>query len=481
MTEAAEGRRLHPTSIVSRFIHEAPKTLLGVVPLLGVTWQTGLALLVLVGIGVVSIVFPLLGWLRFRYHVGPNEIVIESGVLSRNRRSIPFERVQDVDIERGPIARLFGTAVVRIETGSGGKDEGKLDSVSLDEAERLRATIRAARSGAVAVEEPEARPLFAMTLARVMLSGLFAFSLLFLAVIFSALQYLEPVIGEDAFDPRTWLRWLGIADLGPGRWIATLGVAIAALLLGMATGVVRTVMRDYGFTLVASEDGLRRRQGLFTLSDVLIPRRRVQALVFRRGPLMQLFGWHRLEFQTLGAGSVRSGHQVAAPFARAEELVPVVAEVRTPELPAEGDYAHVSRRMIVRSAGGYLVVLLGAALVGGFNWTPLFGLALLAPLTVVAGMLRWRRHRYLVAEDALHVAAGLLTARRWVVPLERLQSLSISRSFLQRRLGTASLHVDTAGASSVFVPTVVDLGAAEAEALARTLLAGHRSARRAQA
>src|SRR3546814_11891248 len=82
-------------------------------------------------------------WSRFRYGVGPGEIVIEKGLLHRTRRSIPFERIQDVDIERGPLQRLFGLAKVKIENGGSGKAEGMLDSVTLDEADRLRGIIRA--------------------------------------------------------------------------------------------------------------------------------------------------------------------------------------------------------------------------------------------------------------------------------------------------------------------------------------------------
>src|SRR3546814_8824644 len=106
-------------------------------------------------------------WSRFRYGVGPGEIVIEKGLLHRTRRSIPFERIQDVDIERGPLQRLFGLAKVKIETGGSGKDEGLLDSVTLAEADRLRGIIRAGKGAPSlgAEEVPRAEPspqVFAM-------------------------------------------------------------------------------------------------------------------------------------------------------------------------------------------------------------------------------------------------------------------------------------------------------------------------------
>ena len=59
----------------------------------------------------------LLHWLRFSFRIGDSEIRIDSGIISRTHRSIPFDRVQDVDISQGLLGRLFGIARVKFETG----------------------------------------------------------------------------------------------------------------------------------------------------------------------------------------------------------------------------------------------------------------------------------------------------------------------------------------------------------------------------
>ncbi len=88
----------------------------------------------------------LLRWLKLEYRVGAHEIRIDSGWLRRTSRAIPFDRVTDVDLEQGPLHRLFGLARVKLETGAsaGGKEEeGVLHTISLDRAEALREHIRA--------------------------------------------------------------------------------------------------------------------------------------------------------------------------------------------------------------------------------------------------------------------------------------------------------------------------------------------------
>ena len=66
-----------------------------------------------------------LRWLKLEYRVGADELRIDSGWLSRTSRAIPFDRVTDVDLEQGPLHRLFGLARVKLETGgsAGGKEE----------------------------------------------------------------------------------------------------------------------------------------------------------------------------------------------------------------------------------------------------------------------------------------------------------------------------------------------------------------------
>lgn len=477
MSDGAD-RRLHPGTIALRFVKDAPQTLLALPAALAFSSKTGFsgALYLAAGLAVILLAAKWLAWRRFRYGVGQAEIVIESGILNRNRRSIPFDRVQDVDIERTFLARLFGLAKVRIETGAGGKDEGLLDSVSLAEAHRLRETVRARRAGATVgavadgaegeVERPASRILFAMEPPRLILFGLFNFSLVYIAGLFALLQTFDRFLPFDIYDPA---RWVGLVDeYLPARWTfgAIAAVLLVAAALGAIAGVLRTAARDFGFRLSLEGDRLRREQGLFTRKEAVISRRRVQLAQVSGGPVRGLFGWSGLSFQTLGAGTDRSGHQSAAPFATRSEIEAVLAEVKPLRLPPPPELVQVSRRHIVRKIAGTLVPAL-AAIAALSYWLPLApALLALLPLLGVAAALERRFHRYAITDDLLFVSRGVWRRRLWLVPLKNVQSLSLSSGPIQRRLGLATLSIDTAGASLLNAPRIVDLRAGAAEALA---------------
>ncbi|HZG47492.1 MAG TPA: PH domain-containing protein [Allosphingosinicella sp.] len=483
--ELAGPRRLHPISVVGSSLKQLPGAVIGMIGAFTVLVQRNpvLAVLIAVGLLLVMLAGAFLRWWRFTYEVREREIVIQQGLLSRQRRVIPFDRVRDIAIERPLLARLVGTAKVRIETGGGKGDEGLLDMIELATAHTLRDSIR--RSNVLApaaatadqAAAPEGAPtepvIFAMSLGRVLGSGLFNFSLIFIALAFGALQYLEDL---GIIDFERFAR-SGEARSFTGMFTFRTGLIILSLLvlLGVVSGVLRTLARDHGFRLTIGPTGLRRRRGLFTLSEILIPARRTEAAVIEVGPLAGWLGWQGLAFQTLGADPKEGGVQVAAPFARPEEIERVLQAAGFP-LPPETKLIRPPKRALVRRCGPPLVL---AALIGGAGavWPEAWwGLAV--PLVIVAaGYLTWRRAGHLVGEEALFVCGGLLTRKLWIVPYEKLQTLSTSRSLLQRALKLASLAPDTAGAALFGAPEVEDLPEHSAEALAARLLARFYDAR----
>lgn len=467
-----ETRRVHPATIAIGLVKSAPSTLVGLPALLAVGGEFGIVkvvLLTLVGIAAMAF-FTWLGWWHATYRLTDDEFVIEGGVLHRSRRSIPLERVQDVSIEQKPLARLFGLALVRIETGGGDKDEATLDSVTLNEAHRLRLALRrvpAVASGEVPVDAEAGRRLFAMSLGRVLLYGLFNFSLVWLAAIFAGLQAIDDVIDFD------WQELVGIA----GREVRShlnlttaLTVLALALALGVVAGLVRTLAREYGFRLDEREERFRRIRGLLTRSEVVIVKARIQLALVRRGAISGRLGWRSLEFQTLGGSDDSSGRQEMAPFARDEEVERVIAAAGLPRFEADA-LAPVSRGHVLRAALRHgLPVLAVFAVAGAF--LPLLWLGLLlVPVPVGLALLQRRRHRYGLRETSAQVTRGVLSRRDWIVPYPAIQTISVRRSWLQRRLGLATVAIDTAGAKGWHRPDIADVAAPIAAELARELVA----------
>ena len=92
-----------------------------------------------------------------------------------------------------------------------------------------------------------------MKLPRLLLFGVFNFSLIYIAGLFALLQAFDDVLarwlGFDIYDPARWLGLFG--ERLPDRFTAGAIAAVLglAVLLGVVAGVARTVARDFGYRL----------------------------------------------------------------------------------------------------------------------------------------------------------------------------------------------------------------------------------------
>jgi putative membrane protein len=489
--------RLHPLYLLTG-IGKSLKGAWGLLAAVAVLGSQDRWLLVaLLGIGfvVVSIGSLFLKWMKLEYRVGADEIRIDSGFLSRTSRAIPFDRVTDVDLEQGPIHRLFGLARVRLETGAsaGSKEEdGVLDTISLERAETLREHIRARRDGertAPVVESAEeGQPLFAMESRRVATAGLFNFSLAVIAGLFGVTQTFGDVLGFDPFKRQFWLDLLDRAEpvralLLAHQIVAVIGGSILLILIGIGTGLVRTTLREHGFRLDRTDTGLRRRRGLLTLTDVTIPGKRIQAAILANGPIRGRFGWWVLKLQSLAMDGKKGDH-VVAPLAREEEAAEILASLDWPVAPHADTWRRVSRAFIGSYAAAVgppailalAIPILGAAGLSVIAALPFIGIVALAwtvavPVLIAARWMGWRHTRYALGARTLFVETGWWRHRRRILPLRKIQSIDINENFWSRAFGICTLRLGVAGGGGLSDHHVPALSRLEAESLRATLLA----------
>lgn len=446
--------------------------------------RPGTAILLVGGFIVLSLVSLLVKWLTFEFRLDAHELRIDQGLLSRSSRAIPFDRVTDVDIEQGPLHRLLGLARVRMETGasSASKDEeGVLDTVTLDRAEAIREFVRARRRGSAAVAddlagtEAAAPPLFAMDLRRVIIAGLFNFSLAVIAVLFGATQTFGDLIGFDPFKQSFWSDLL--ANAGPLREfvlahqiVAALGGSLLLLLIGFGTGIVRTLLRDYGFRLDRTDSGFRRRRGLLTLTDVTIPARRVQASILATGPCRRTFGWFSLRFQSLAMDD-KQGNHVVAPLAHLPEAESIQSAIGRPIAPQPESWRKLPIAFVTSAA----IPLLALAVLAAVAATIVQPVLLLTAVGFgVAAAVRWgewHHARYALDDGHLFIEQGFWRQRRSIVPVGRIQSLDLTESFWTRLFGFCRMRLGVAGGSMLSAFSIDALSRDDAHALRDRLLA----------
>lgn len=504
-TAMAEGadQRLHPLTLLMNLVRKGPQAAVGFFALLFSAPDEVSTLAEVIALLAIIALFgnEFYSWWRFTYRLGDEELRIASGLFNRNVRSIPYERIQDVNVEQGPLARILGMAKVRLETGSSGSgDEGVLDAVDLAEAQRLRDVIRLRKAGGAAavpaVATPDAAPaapaaatartetahraIFAMDSRRILIAGLFNFSLVFFALVGAVFNNLDFLIPDDLIDPGHIIDKAGLKDVFDALDLATQIIGILAALVGLVVigtlgGIIRTVLREHGFRLERTETGFRRQRGLLTLTDVVMPLHRIQAAVIETGPIRRRLGWYTLKVQSLASDSDKESDHSIAPLAHADEVRSILRET---QIGWEMDYQAMQpvdpAMWWVPLVFALPVPMIGIGLSASLA-NPWLGLLyLLLPLVPLSSWLHWRAHRYALQGDQLYVRDGFWAQRLTLLPLRRVQSVDIKQSAVSRFIGLADVAIGVAGSSGPV--TIHALPLTEALALREKLLSAGNAA-----
>lgn len=111
----------------------------------------------------------------------------------------------------------------------------------------------------------------------------------------------------------------------------------------------------------------------------------------------------------------------------------------------------------------------------GISRTLTVGLGILAGPALLAALARYFGFRYRHLDHALIIDSGLISRRRRVIPVARIQNIDVRQNVLQRVCGVAELRVETAGGSRTEAVLAV-LSRSDADALRLELLAGRHDA-----
>ena len=332
-------------------------------------------------------------WTFTRFRVGPDVLELRSGVVRRTHRRLPLSRLESIDLKRSLVARSLGLAELHVEAVSTGDSEVVLSYLDEDAATALRATLLARRAGVAADAPPPPETVLATVP---------TWALVVTALAGPAVALAGVIVAAAA-----------AAAAGSPATGAVVAFGALPPLAAVTVGMVVRQEALYGFTLAASPDGLRIRRGLLNLRTQTIPTSRLQAISVVEPLLWRPASWTRVVVDVAG---YRGGERTER--AQTSILLPVLPRALV---------APVLARVLPRLDLGAIE---------------------LAPADARA---RWRAP---IAHRSLGVSCTpeFVVARRGrirrvtdVVPHAKVQSLRVTAGAWQRRLGLASLHVDTAG------------------------------------
>ncbi|MFE7202914.1 PH domain-containing protein [Pseudonocardia alni] len=465
-------------------------------------WIAGAAVVVAVAVGVVR-------WRTTRYRITDERVELHSGLLNRQRRSVPRDRIRTVDLTAPLLHRLVGLSVVKVGSGQSGSDAGlDLDAVTTDEAERLRRELLArpapargpaavaggtgadrarvegnGADGDAAGGDGTVGPADPVDPAGEELDRIDWSSLRFAPLTVSSLAAIGALAGagwnvlnETGLDPRSLPGADAVAgELSAAPVWATVLVAVGLLLLVMVAGsIVLFVERWWDYRLSREPDGtLRVRRGLLTKRSLSVSEQRLRGVTVSEPLLVRALGGGAqagaLTVGLAGEDTDSGGGALGPPVRRAHAHAVAATAARATGPVTDGPLrAHPARaraRRLVRAVGPALVPAVALGVFAWFDaavWPVVVGVALVV-VAVPLALDRYRALGHRLDERYLVARHGSLLRTTTALRRDGVIGWRVRQSLFQRRAGVLTLEATTAAGGGAV--QVLDLDPADAVAL----------------
>lgn len=406
----AEGQRTHPMTSVVLGLGWSAAAVVGIIST--VVQDGGLDAWGVFGLPAAAggglVVGSLIGWLSWwftRFVIDDGEARVDSGILWKKSRRVPFERLQSVDIHEPLVARVFGLAELHLDSAGGSESRTTVRYLTLARANELRALlVRRAHTASTGEVLPEHD-----------LDGPVA----------------PPPVGSRAIEvvaevppsrvvlgTLLSLELVGAVVVAVGALVASIWFAAPVAALGGVVGagfwafqiVGRRVLDQWGYRLSRVEHGLRIERGLLSRTSETVPFDRVQGVAVVEPIIWRQLGWRRVLVSVAGTG----GRGDAGDQEQAATVLPIAD-------PA------LARRVVDLLVPGAIEEIADRHRPSRASWV-------FAPIG-------WR-YRWIGVDDVAVVSRrGWITRRTSIVPHRKNQSVAVEQGPLQRRLGVASVAI----------------------------------------
>lgn len=409
------------------------------------------------GLAVVGMVVSILKFFRFFFYIDEDELIVQSGVLSRQRLSVPFERIQTINFEQSVIHRAFDVVKLKVDTAGTEKQEFNFEALDLKTAQQLRDILITRKKAAypspedTAVVTEQDKVILHLSIGELLRAGIVENHLksgwILLAAVFWLWQNLQDAGLGTEVEQR-------VQTLAQSIMITVILVTIF-MVISFLISLTRMVLFNYDLKFIRTTDGFKINGGFFTKKDTSAMNNKIQVVSWSDNLLKKLFKLKDLYLKQASSKEVSNSQSIKIPGTQAKHIDEVIVALY-PESEKIMDFYRVHTSYFTRwamYAGAILVVgLFFFIYMDAMRTTVAFGLFL--SYLIFVRYMRYRKLNYGFNDTLIRINGGAYGDKSTVMPLHKIQAVEKSRSPYQRRKDLASLHLHTAtGSTSIpYIP-----------------------------
>ncbi len=426
------------------------------------------------GFGGFSLIISIVSYFRYYYFIADDSLVIHKGVFTKQRLSLPFDRIQNINLEQKLVHRIFGVYMVKVDSAGSAGNEISIDALTRDEAEWIRDYIldkkstllvegdddiaQAENVGIAHKEEQEIMRLTPLDLLKVGVSQ----NHLRMAGILIGLSFGFAQTIEDITQLNIWKIALDNAEsLSAKSVLIFLGgiFTFFAVLLVIAflITLVRTVIRYFDLRLVRILEGFRLSSGLINRREAALRLEKVQVVTWADNPIRRWLKIFTLEVKQASAGKIgKQQESFKIPGCYKSHVDEVIHASFPDVVNQEFQTYKIDRRFTFRRVLYFSFIpglILSSIYFLGANWNWLiFGM-----MWIIGSWIYFWRYRtrywWKVSNEYIQVHKGAIGSHYSLMPYYKIQAIELVANIYQRRKDLTDVVIYTAG-GSIRIPYV---------------------------
>ncbi|WP_405377804.1 PH domain-containing protein [Nonlabens sp. Asnod3-A02] len=434
---------------------------------------------------IMSLVSPVIKYIYFTFHLESDELIIQKGLIQKERKAIPLERIQSINITQNVVQRILGIVSLEVDTAGSKAKELEIPGLDREFASQFKELLQERKEEIVEVFNVETEsaivnndlesntefndttantikkettykklkeqietPILKLGLMDLLKVGITQNHLksggLAIGVVFGSWYNIKEILEEYFGD---WLEQFSFENVISGTSIGlAVATIVAFLFFSVIISLILAINKYWNFSMVKKGADLEIEMGLLNKKEIKIPLSKVQILEFHSNPLRKLLGFQTAQiFQAQSTNDKLSHVSVpACTVAHQKVLQHLIFKQPVEETEIElicNPWSHARLRFYILSI--FIIPSVGTAIYFE-QYLAIIPLLLFMILLICMAFMYGKKSKIVKDDDFVVFKKGWLFPKTIISPIFKTQAVEKWRSVFLKRRREAHFKLHTA-------------------------------------
>lgn len=413
----------------------------------------------LIGLSIFSAIYAIINYFRTYFYIKDNEIILHTGVFRRKYLSLPFDKIQTINLEQNFIFQIFNVKKISIDSAGTEIKEFEFHALPTEIALQLqnvlldyqRAKAETYPHGEVGTNIDESKTattpgkeILELNIIDVFKIGLSQNHLKSFGLILVFLFWIVENLNDAGVKVEEYQDEIFFTFWNKNVYLFLI---IAVMFISVFISLIRSVLEYSNLVLERIGERFRITSGLFNIKEVSARDQKIQFVSWNDNILKRWFGIQDVYFSQAQSGITRSNKKIVIPGCTQENKARILSELYADFDSLDFDMHQIDKRFFTRFATilSILIASMVCILVLVQTYYPIIFILLFGIYLILTRYLAYKKAYYALNDKMIFVKGGVFGNKGIVLPTYKIQNIAMSQTPFQYRKNLASIQIYTAG------------------------------------